>query len=273
MKKGDPPVRRRDFFGVIGGAAVAWPIRIRAQAPTTAVIGFLSARSPSESTDVVRAYREGLREAGFVEGQNLKIEFRWAEGRYDRLAAMARELVDLRVSMLLAAGGPPAVFAAKGGTSTIPIVFSGTSDPVRLGFVNSLNRPGGNVTGMSLFTMTTVGKSFELLRELAPAATDAAYLQNPANPSATELTKEAQAATSALKLRLHVLRASTNDELDAAFAAVARLRAGGVVVPGEAFFDSHRDRIVALAKRHPVATICPWRDYVVAGGRPAEAAR
>jgi putative ABC transport system substrate-binding protein len=260
-------VRRRDLLRFLGGAAAAaLPIAVRAQEPGAPVIGFLSARSPSESTGVVGAFLDGLRETGFVDGRNLRIEYRWAEGRYERLPAMARELVASRVSLLFAAGGPPAVFAAKAATSAIPIVFSGTSDPVRLGFVSSLSRPGGNVTGMSFFTLTTIGKSFELLRELVPNATDVAYLLNPSNPGAREQTKEAEAAANALGVRLHVLKASTNEELDTAFAGVARLRVGGIVVPGEAFFDSHRDRIVALSKRHAVTTICPWRDYVVAGG-------
>jgi putative ABC transport system substrate-binding protein len=260
------PVQRRDLLVLLGGAAIARPIGVRAQEPTAPLIGFLSARSPSESTGVVRAFLDGLRETGFVEGQNLRIAYRWAEGRYDRLQPMALELIGMRVSLLFAAGGPPAVFAAKAATSTIPIVFSGTSDPVRLGFVSSLSRPGGNITGMSFFTMTIVGKSFELLRELVPTAAAVAYLLNPSNPGAREQTKEAQAAASALGMRLHIIKASNNDELDAAFAGMPRLRVGGIVVPGEAFFDSQRDRIVALAKRHAVTAICPWRDYVVAGG-------
>jgi len=259
-------MRRRDLLAVLGGAAIAWPIGLRAQEPAAPLIGFLSARSPSESTGVVRAFLDGLRETGFVEGQNLRIAYRWAEGRYDRLQAMALELVGMRVSLLFAAGGPPAVFAAKAATATIPIVFSGSSDPVRLGFVSSLSRPGGNVTGMSFFTLTIVGKSFELVRELAPTASAVAYLMNPSNPSAKEQSKEVHAAASALGMRLHVLKASNNEELDAVFAGLPRLRAGGIVVPAEAFFDSHRDRIVALSKRHGVTTICPWRDYVVAGG-------
>jgi putative ABC transport system substrate-binding protein len=259
-------VRRRDLFGFLGGAVIAWPLGVRAQEPAAPLIGFLSARSPAESTGVLRAFLDGLVETGFVEGRNLRIAYRWAEGRYDRLPAMALELAGMRVSLLFAAGGPPAVFAAKAATSTIPIVFSGTSDPVRLGFVSSLSRPGGNVTGMSFFTLTIVGKSIELLRELAPTATAVAYLVNSSNPSARELTKEAQAAANALGIRLHILKASNNEELDAAFAGMPKLRAGGIVVPAEAFFDSHRDRIVALSRQHAVTTICPWRDYVVAGG-------
>ena len=259
-------MRRRNFLGLLGSAVIASPLDVRAQTSATPVIGYLGARSPAESASVVQAFRDGLRETGFVDGENVRIEYRWAEGRYERLQAMARELVGLRVALLFAAGGPPAVSAAKAATSTIPIVFSGTSDPVRLGFVNSLNRPGGNITGMSFFTMTIVGKSIELLRELVPTATAVAFLQNPNNPSAKEQAKEVQAAASALGVRVHILHASNNDELDAVFAGFGKLRAGGLVIPAEAFFDSHRDRIVALARRHAVTTICPWRDYVVAGG-------
>ena len=259
-------MRRRDFVSLLGGVAVAWPLAAQAQPPTMLVIGFLSARSPGESMEVLAAFHQGLREAGFVEGQNLLIAYRWAEGRYDRLHALAAELVDLRVALLFAAGGPPAIFAAKAATSTIPIVFSGTSDPVRLGLVASLNRPGGNVTGMSLFTLTLVAKSVGLLHELLPTATVAAYLVNPSNPSAKIEAKDAQAAASAMGIQLHVLNASTNEDLDAAFAGLVKLRAGGLIVPAEAFFDSHRDRLVALSARHAVAAIYPWRDYVVAGG-------
>ena len=215
---------------------------------------------------MVAAFREGLREAGFVEGQNLLIAYRWAEGRYERLHALAAELVGLRVALLFAAGGPPAVVAAKAATTTIPIVFSGAWDPVRLGLVASLNQPGGNATGMSLFTLTLVAKSVGLLNELLPTATVAAYLVNPSNPSAKIQTKEAQTAASALGIQLHVLNASTDDDLDAAFAGLVKLRASGLIVPAEAFFDSHRDRLVVLSARHAVAAIYPWRDYVVAGG-------
>lgn len=259
-------MRRREFVSLLGTVAVAWPLAAQAQPPTMPVIGFLSARSPGESTEVVAAFRQGLREAGFVEGQNLLIAYRWAEGRYDRLHALAAELVGLHVALLFAAGGPPAIFAAKATTSTIPIVFSGTSDPVGLGLVASLNQPGGNVTGMSLFTLTLVAKSVALMNELVPTATVVAYVVNPSNPSAKLEAKEAQAAASALGIQIHVLNASTNEDLDAAFAGLAKLHAGVLVVPADAFFDSHRERLVTLSARHEVAAIYPWRDYVVAGG-------
>ena len=259
-------MRRRAFVTILGSVVVALPLAARAQQPVMPVIGFLSARSPGESGDVVAAFRQGLREAGFVEGQNLGIAFRWAEGRYDRLPALVAELVGLRVTLLFAAGGPPSILAAKAATSTIPIVFTGTGDPVGLGIVASLNRPGGNVTGMSFFTMALVAKSVGLLKELRPTATAITYLVNPSSPSAKIQAKEAQAAARALGIQLHVLNASTDDDLDAAFAALAKLRSVGLAIPADAFFDSHRERIVALSARHAVPAIYPWRDYVVAGG-------
>ncbi len=260
-------MRRRDFIKVIAGSAVAWPRAARAQQqPAMPMIGFLSSRSPGESAGVVTAFRRGLDESGFVEGQNLVIAFRWAEGRYDRLPALAADLVDLRVAVLFAAGGPPSALAAKAATATIPIVFSASNDPVGLGLVASLNRPGGNVTGMSTFTSELGAKSVELLKELVPAAAVIGYLVNPSNPSAGLYAKEASNAASALGVAVHVLNASTEHDLDDAFASLATLGAGGLAVPAEPFFDSQRDRIVALAARHAVAAIYGFREYAVAGG-------
>jgi putative tryptophan/tyrosine transport system substrate-binding protein len=257
-------MRRREFITLLGGA-VAWPLTARAQRGIP-VIGFLSSRSPGESAGVVAAFREGLREIGFVEGQNLTIAFRWAEGRYDRLPALAAELTGLRVALLFAAGGPPSALAAKAATSTIPIVFSAASDPVRLGLVASLNRPGGNITGMSTLTTSLGAKGVELLKELVPKATVIAYLVNPSNPSGELEIKEAQAVANALGIQLRVLKASTEAELDAAFAALVKLRADGLVIAGEPFFDTQREGIVGLAARHAVATSYAWRENVLAGG-------
>jgi putative tryptophan/tyrosine transport system substrate-binding protein len=230
------------------------------------VIGFLSSRSPSESNDLVAAFRRGLRDAGFIEGQNLLIAFRWAEGRYDRLSALAAELVDLRVAVLFTAGGPPAALAAKAATQTIPVVFSAVSDAVRVGLVASLNRPGGNLTGMSLFTYDVAAKGTQFLKELLPTATAIAYLVNSSNPTAELYVKEAASTASALGISVHVLSATTEHELDGAFASTTKLGVKGVVVPAEPFFDSRRDIIVALAARYAVPTVYSFREYAVAGG-------
>jgi putative tryptophan/tyrosine transport system substrate-binding protein len=259
-------VRRREFIALLGGAAATWPLAARAQQPAMPVIGFLSSRSPGESAAVVAAFRRGLGEAGFVEGRDLIIAFRWAEGHYDQLPALAADLVGLKVALLFAAAGPPSAVAAKAATSTIPIVFSGSNDPVGLGLVVSLNRPGGNVTGMSTFTSVLAAKRLELLKELVPAAAVMAYLINPSNPSAEFERKESAPAASALGIQLHVLNASTQQELDTAFATLPKLGAGGLVVAPEPFFDSQRDRIVFLSAQHSVPAIYGFRDYVVAGG-------
>jgi ABC-type uncharacterized transport system substrate-binding protein len=260
-----PDIKRREFIALLGSAA-AWPLAARAQPPAVPVIGFLSSRSPGESAGVVAAFQQGLRETGFVEGQNVVIAFRWAEGHYDRLPALAADLIDVRVAVLFAAGGPPSALAAKAATPTIPIVFSAVNDPVQLGLVASLNRPGGNVTGMSLFASELWAKVVELLKELVPAATVIAYLVNPSNPSAEMYSKAGVAAARALGIQVHVLNASTEHDLEETFASLVKLGAGGLVVPNEPFFDSQRDRIVALSARYAVAAVYSIREYVVAGG-------
>jgi putative ABC transport system substrate-binding protein len=257
-------MQRRSFVRLIGGA-LASPLAARAQQGAT-LIGFLSSRAPGESAGVVAAFRDGLREQGFVEGQNLTIAFRWAEGRYDRLPALAAELVGLRVALLFAAGGPPSALAAKAATATIPIVFSASSDPVYLGLVASLSRPGGNITGMSTLTSPLGAKHIALLKELLPKASVIAFLANPSNPSSALQVKDARAAAARLGVQLRVVDASTIDALDAAFAALARQRPDALAVAGEPFFDSERDRIVALAARSGVPAAYAWRENVVAGG-------
>jgi putative ABC transport system substrate-binding protein len=260
-------MKRREVITLLGGAAAAgWPLGARGQQPAMPVIGFLSSRSPGESAGVVAAFLQGLRETGFVEGQNVLIAFRWAEGHYDRLPALAADLIDLRAAVLFAAGGPPSALAAKAATPTIPIVFSAVNDPVQLGLVASLNRPGGNVTGMSLFASELWAKVVELLKELVPAATVIAYLVNPSNPSAEMYSKAGVAAARALGIQVHVLNASTEHDLEETFASLVKLGAGGLVVPNEPFFDSQRDRIVALSARYAVAAVYNIREYVVAGG-------
>ena len=258
-------LRRREFITLLGGAASAWPLAARAQQPATSTIGFVSSRAPGESAGVVAAFRQGLGEAGFVEGQNLAIAFRWAEGRYDRLPALVAELVNLRVAVLFAAGGTPSALAAKEATSTIPVVFSAVNDPVRLGLVPSLNRPGGNVTGMSLLNSELVAKSAQFLKEAVPAAAVIAFLVNPSGPSAEIYVKEVPAVR-ALGIQIRVLNASTEHDLDESFASLGKLGVSGLVVPAEPFFDSQRERIVSLAVHHAVPMISSLREYVVAGG-------
>ena|ERR1700738_5129777 len=256
-------MRRREFITVIGGAA-AWPLAAHAQLPNP-LIGFLSSRSPGESTGVVAAFRQGLQEMGFVEGRNLSIAFRWAEGRYDRLPALAAELVGLPVTMLFAAGGPPAAFAAKAATSSIPIVFSAVSDPVEIGLVPSLNEPSGNITGMAVFNVSLGQKRIELTRELLPTADVVGYLRNPSNQSSASEAKGALAAARALGIQVRIIDASSEAQLDAAFSA-ARPNVDAIIVAGEPFFDSQRERIVGLSARQGLAAVYAWREYVLAGG-------
>jgi putative ABC transport system substrate-binding protein len=259
-------MRRREFIKFFGGMA-AWPLTAHAQQPAIPVIGFLSSRSPGESASVVAAFRQGLRETGFIEGQNLGIAFRWAEGRYDKLPALASELVNLPVALLFAAGGPPSAFAAKGATSTIPVVFSAASDPVEIGLVPSLNQPGGNVTGMALFSASLGTKRLELMKELMPNAGVIGYLLNPADQKKSEIeTKSVVAAAGALGIDVRILNAKSESELETVFAGLQGMRIRALVVSGEPFFDSQRERIAGLAARYAVTAIYAWREYVLAGG-------
>ena len=258
-------MRRRDFIKGFGGVA-AMPLAAHAQERAKPLVGFLSSRSPAESEGLVEAFRRGLGEAGFVDGQSVVITFRWAEGRYDRLQALAAELVGLGVAVLVAAGGTPSARAAQAATATIPVVFTGGADPVGSGLVASLNRPGSNVTGMSVLAYELVAKRFELLKDLVPSAGVIAYLTNPTNPSQELELKEAPRAARALQIQLHVLQASREQELDSAFAKLEKLRAHALVVASDPFFDSQRSRVVALSARHGIATSYAWREYVLDGG-------
>jgi putative tryptophan/tyrosine transport system substrate-binding protein len=258
-------VNRREF--IVGfGVAALWPLAGRAQQPAMPVIGFLSSRSPDESAAVVAAFHQGLAESGCIAGQNVAIEYRWAEGRYDRLPALAVELVDLRVAAILAAGGPPSALAAKRATSTIPIVFSGADDPVSIGLVESLSRPGGNVTGMSVFSAALGAKRLELLHEMVPSARIIAYLTNPGNPSAQIMMDPVKGAATALGIDLRILNASTNEEIAAAFSSLAGLHADAIIVAGEPFFDSRRSAIVELAAKYAIPASYSWRENVAMGG-------
>jgi putative tryptophan/tyrosine transport system substrate-binding protein len=259
-------MRRREFITLLGGAAVAWPIAARAQQPALPVIGFLSSRSPGESASVVAAFGQGLNEAGYVEGQNVAIEFRWAEGQFDRLPAMAADLISRQVAVIIAAGGDRPALAAKAATSTIPIVFTGSDFPVKVGLVASLSRPGGNVTGASLFTSELEAKKLALLRELVPKAPLIAMLVNPTNPSAETDIEDVRKAAAAVGQPIFFLRASNERDIDAAFEAVIQQRVNALLVAHDPIFLSRRDQFVALAARHAVPAIFEFRDFVVAGG-------
>jgi putative tryptophan/tyrosine transport system substrate-binding protein len=247
-------LKRRDFIALLGGAAAVWPLAARAQQAAMPVTGFLSSRSPGESASVVGGFRQGLKEAGYAEGRNVHIAFRWAEGRYDRLPALAAELVDIQVTVILAAGGTQTGLAAKAATSTIPIVNIG-SDPVAAGLVASLNRPGGNVTGVSLLSGALTPKRLELLRELLPTATIIGVLVNPNIPNAEIESREIQAAARTIGQQIRVVSASTERDIDAAFASITQQGIGALVIGADAFFDSRRDLVVALAAQYRVPTI------------------
>jgi len=229
------------------------------------VIGFLSSRSPGESAKVVEAFQQGLREAQFVEGQNVAITFRWAEGRYDLLPALVAELVKRKVDCILAAGGPPTVVAAKAATTSIPIVFI-ANNPVELGIVASLDRPGGNLTGIGLLVADLVAKQLEFLKEVVPQASALAYLQNPKSPTAALNEGSVRDAARTLGIKLNIIHASAEVELDKAFEAVAALGSRGIIVEGDPYFDSRRERIIALATHHSVVGCYPWREYAALGG-------
>ena len=258
-------MKRRAFIAGVAAAAI-FPVAMRAQQSTPPVIGFMSSRSFDESQAFLAKFHEGLADTGFVVGQNATIEYRWADGHYERLPALAAELVARKVSILLAAGGPPSALAAKAATTTIPIVFPAASDAVGVGLVSSLSRPGGNITGMSLFNAALGGKRLELLRELVPASDAFAYLVNPANPSAQLELGDVKKVAAALGVRLEIVNATTEQELETAFDALATMKIAGVIVAGEPFFDSRRHLIVTLAARKTIPASYSWRENVEAGG-------
>ena len=261
-------MRRREFSTLLGGAAMAstvWPSPLGAQQKATPVIGFLGVSTPSLSAPSLAALRQGLSETGYVEGQNVAIEYRWAEGRYDRLPALAADLVGRRVDVLVASSGDPAAYAAKNATSTIPIVFT-SGDAVGYGFVASLARPGGNLTGLSFLNPELNPKRFELLSELVPQAKVIALLVNPNSSSLEHVLRAVQEAAQAKGVQLHILKASTESEVDAAFTSLVQRQAGALLVSSDPFFYGRREQLVALAARHTVPTIYEWRQFVVEGG-------
>jgi putative ABC transport system substrate-binding protein len=258
-------MRRREFIALLSSSAAAWPLAARAQQAAVPVIGYLSSNSEAQVPHLLAAFRRGLNEVGFAEGQNVVIEFRWAAGKFDQLSAMAADLVRRRVTLILAQA-PPAAQAAKASTTTIPIVFVVGVDPVAAGLVASFNRPGGNATGMTLMNAPLGQKRLELLRELAPKAAVAAMLVNPVEPDAAPELVDVQAAAQTIGLELKKFNASNPNEIDAAFAAIAGQRPEALVVGTGAFFVNRRREIVALAARLGVPAIYPFREYVADGG-------
>jgi ABC-type uncharacterized transport system substrate-binding protein len=258
-------MRRREFITLLGGAT-AWPILVRAQTPGMPVIGFLNPASPGSFAPFVSAFHQGLKEAGYVEGQNVAVEYSWAHGQYDRLPMLASELVARRVTVIAATGGDVSALAAKAATTTIPIVFDTSSDPVEVGLVASLNRPGGNLTGVSMLTVELVPKRLELLCEVVPTATVIGLLVNPMRTSAGSETRGMQSAVSALGRRSVVLNASSERDLSVAFATLGQQQVDALVVNGDNLFISLRDQLAALSARYAVPTMYGDRQYVVAGG-------
>ena len=259
-------MRRREFITILGGAAVVWPLAASAQQTAMPVVGFVNSASAKNYTTQLAAFLKGLRETGYVDGQNVAIEYRWAEGQNDRLPAMVADLVHRQVAVI-AATTTPAALAAKAATTTIPIVFETGGDPVKLGLVASLNRPGGNVTGVTQTNVEIAPKRLQLLHELVPTASIMALLVNPAEPALAETTtKDVQAAARTLGLELHVLNASSEDDFDGVFAKLIQLRAGGLVIGPGAFFASQRTQLAALTVRHAVPAIYLYREFAVAGG-------
>jgi putative ABC transport system substrate-binding protein len=257
-------MKRREF--IIGGAAAACPLAARAQQPAMPVIGLLHSASPEAFAPFLVAFREGLSEAGFIDGQNVRIDFRWVEGQYDRLSAMAKELVGQQVALIVAGGGDRPALAAKAATTTIPIVFTGSDDPVGFGLVTSLNRPGGNVTGVSLFTSELEVKRFALLRELAPTIPRIAMLVNPNNPTAEPNVRDVQAAANAVGQQIDFLRAGSEREIDSAFRTMVGQRTDALLVAHDPFLFARREQLVALAAYNAIPAIYEFREFVLAGG-------
>jgi putative ABC transport system substrate-binding protein len=259
-------VRRREFIALLGGAA-ALPLSARAQQSAVPVIGILSSESPEAEAIRVRAFHQGLTEVGFIEGRNVVVEYRWAEGHNDRLPALAADLVRRQVVAIACLGGPPAAFAAKAATTTIPIVFQVGFDPVELGLVTSLNRPGGNITGIASLNTELGPKRLEVLHQLTSTAKILGLLVNPTNRNVAEVSvKVAQAAAESLGLQLHIFYASNEDEFDAAFATLPARQVGGLAIGPDPFFLAHSQQLAALAMRHAAPALSPYREFPLAGG-------
>jgi putative tryptophan/tyrosine transport system substrate-binding protein len=258
--------RRREFIALLGGAAAAWPLAARAQQSAMPVIGVLNGQSADADRPFVASFLQGLNDTGYIEGRNVAIEFRWAEGRYERLAALAADLIRRQVAVIFAVGGTEVALAAKAATTTIPIVFTNGSDPVKSGLVASFNRPGGNVTGNSFYTAGLAAKRLELLHQLVPKAAVIAMLAQQNSALAEEQSTDLQQAARSLGLRLFVLSVSRETDLDSAFVSLVQQRANALVVSAGALLRTRLNQIVALAARHEVPTIYPRHEYVAAGG-------
>jgi putative tryptophan/tyrosine transport system substrate-binding protein len=260
-------MRRRDFITLLGGAAAAWPLTARAQQPAMPVIGFLTGASPQGRAPYVAVFRQGLKEIGYIDGQNVAIEYRWAEGQYDRLPALAADLVRRQVTVIATPGNTAAALAAKAATTTIPIVFGAGVDPIQAALVASLNRPGGNVTGVTTLNVEIGPKRLQLLRQLIPTATTFALLVNPTNPAMAEpVSRDAQAAARTLGIKLHVLHASTERQFDPVFATLAQPHAAGLVIGSDDLFTSRIEQLAALTVRHALPAIYEYREFAAAGG-------
>ena len=259
-------MKRREFIRAIGGIAVAWPALARAQQKAMPVIGYLQSGSPGSSASYLAALRRGLGETGYVEGQNLTIEYRWADGNYDRLPSMAGDLVRRNVDVIATGGGPPAALAARDATASIPVVFVVGTDPVELGLVASLARPGRNLTGVSLLLTELNSKRLELLSELVPEVKVIGLLVNPTHSGTNEMIRETQEAARARGLQLNIAKAHTEVEIDAAFAALAKLHCGALLVGNDTFLDTRREQLVALSSSQRIPAIYAWRQFTYAGG-------
>jgi putative ABC transport system substrate-binding protein len=259
-------MRRREFLALVGGATAAWPLAARAQPAAMPVVGYLHSGSPKAFERVVAAFRKGLNDTGYVDGQNVTIEYRWAEGHFDRLPALAADLVRREVAVLVAQGGATTVVAAKAATTTIPIVFSSGGDPVALGVVSSLSRPGGNATGVSMLTAALGSKRLEILHQVAPTAGVIAAIVNPNNSTIAGQLKDLQDGAGALGVQLKIFNAGDAAEIDAAFAEIAQAGVSALVVGSDPIYLDRLDQLVALAARHRISAIHEWRDYAEAGG-------
>jgi putative tryptophan/tyrosine transport system substrate-binding protein len=258
-------MRRREFITLLGGAA-AWPLTAHAQQPAMPVVGFLGMTTPDDFADRTAAFREGLKESGYVEGQNVLIEYRWPEGNYDRLATLAADLVRRQVAVIAAVGGEPSPLAAKAATATIPIVFSIGGDPVKLGLVASLNRPGGNITGVNFFQSELGAKRLGLLRDLLPKASAIGMLVNPTFADAETHARDVKEAALPLGLQIHVVKARTTDDIDTAFATLVQQKVDALLLANDAFFHGQRRQLTALAARYAMPAVYFWRDFAVEGG-------